>query len=335
VVPVDDTGAQTDDVPLRIFDSSGKTGYTYSVYVQDAWQIVPSVTINLGLRFDDIEAFTSDRQLSPRLSVVWTPTSATTVHAGYARYFTPPPLIFTSTRSVSKFDNTSAAVDHEVNDVIKPESAHYFDVGASQVILPGWKVGLDVYYKIADNLLDDGQFGAPVFITPFNYQRGYNYGVELTTTYTLGNFSAYGNLAAAQQWAKKITSAQALFSADDLAFIRQHFINTDHYQLITASAGVSYLFFNTTRLSVDMIAGSGLRRTVVHPNDASEPPYQQVNLGITHRFDLPAIGKMQARFDVINLLDNNYELRNGTGVGVFAKQFGPPRGFFGGLRKEF
>jgi outer membrane receptor protein involved in Fe transport len=335
MVPVDDTGAQTDDVPLRIFDSSGKTGYTYSVYVQDAWQIVPSVTINLGLRFDDIEAFTSDRQLSPRLSVVWTPTSATTVHAGYARYFTPPPLIFTSTRSFSKFDNTSAAVDHEVNDVIKPESAHYFDVGASQVILPGWKVGLDVYYKIADNLLDDGQFGAPVFITPFNYQRGYNYGVELTTTYTLGNFSAYGNLAAAQQWAKKITSAQALFSADDLAFIRQHFINTDHYQLITASAGMSYLFFNTTRLSVDMIAGSGLRRTVVHPNDASEPPYQQVNLGITHRFDLPAIGKMQARFDVINLLDNNYELRNGTGVGVFAKQFGPPRGFFGGLRKEF
>jgi hypothetical protein len=335
VVPVDATGAQIDDVPLRIFDSSGKTGYIYSVYLQDAWRIVPSVTINFGLRFDDLEAFTSDRQLSPRLSVVWTPTSATTVHAGYARYFTPPPLVFTTTRSFSKFDNTSAAADHTVNDVIKPETAHYFDVGASQVILPGWKVGLDVYYKIADNLLDDGQFGAPVFITPFNYQRGYSYGVELTTTYTAGNFSAYGNLAASQQWATKVTSAQALFLPEDLAFIREHFINTDHYQLITASAGLSYLFFNTTRLSVDMLAGSGLRRTVRHPNDASEPPYQQVNLGITHRFDLPAIGRMQARFDVINVLDNNYELRNGTGVGVFAKQFGPPRGFFGGLRKEF
>jgi outer membrane receptor protein involved in Fe transport len=335
VVPVDETGAQTDDTPLRLFDSSGKSGYTYSVYAQDAWRIVPSVTVNFGARFDDLEAFTSDRQLSPRLSVVWTPTPATTVHAGYARYFTPPPLVFTTTRTLSKFDGTSAAVDHRVNDVIKPETAHYFDVGASQQIVPGLKVGLDVYYKIADNLLDDGQFGAPVFLTPFNYQRGYNYGVELTTAYTAGNFSAYGNLAAAQQWAKKPSSAQPLFLPDDLAFLREHFINTDHTQLISASAGLSYLFWNTTRLSVDMLAGSGLRRTVRHPNDATVPPYEQVNLGLSHRFTLPAIGQMQARFDVINVLDNNYVIRNGTGVGVFARQFGPPRGFFGGLRKEF
>jgi outer membrane receptor protein involved in Fe transport len=335
VVPVDDTGAQTSDVPLRIFDSTGTTGYTTGLYIQDAWRIVPSVTINAGLRFDDIEAFTGDRQLSPRLSVVWTPTSATTVHAGYARYFTPPPLVFTTTNSFSKFDGTSAAVDHSVNNTIKPESAHYFDAGITQEIVRGWKVGLDGYYKIAENLLDDGQFGAPVFVTPFNYQWGYNYGGELTTTYTLGSFSTYGNLAIGQQWGKKINSAQALFSADDQAYIRQHFINTDHYQLVTISAGLSYLFWNTTRASVDLLAGSGLRRTVHHPNDASESPYQQVNLGLSHRFTLPAIGQMQARFDVINLLDNNYELRNGTGVGVFAKQFGPPRGFFGGLRKEF
>ena len=335
VVPVDDTGAQTSDVPLRIFDSTGKTGYTTGLYVQDAWRIVPTVTINAGLRFDDLEALTSDRQLSPRLSVVWTPTSATTVHAGYARYFTPPPLVFTTTESISKFDSTSAAVDHSVNNTIKPETAHYFDAGVTQEIVKGWKVGLDGYYKIAENLLDDGQFGAPVFATPFNYQWGYNYGGELTTTYTLGGFSSYGNLAIGQQWGKKINSAQALFSADDLAYIRQHYINTDHSQLVTISAGLSYLFWNTTRVSVDYIHGSGLRRTVVHPNDASEPPYDQVNLGLSHRFTLPAIGQMQARFDIINLLDSNYELRDGTGVGVFAKQFGSPRGFFGGLRKEF
>jgi outer membrane receptor protein involved in Fe transport len=44
---------------------------------------------------------------------------------------------------------------------------------------------------------------------------------------------------------------------------------------------------------------------------------------------------MEARFDVINLLGQDYVLRNGTGVGIFATQFGPPRGFFGGLKKEF
>jgi hypothetical protein len=30
------------------------------------------------------------------------------------------------------------------------------------------------------------------------------------------------------------------------------------------------------------------------------------------------------RFDVVNLLDQVYELRDGTGIGVVAPQFGPP-----------
>ena len=97
---------------------------------------------------------------------------------------------------------------------------------------------------------------------------------------------------------------------------------------------MSFLWRNT-RASVDMISGSGLRRSVRHPNDSTNPAYQQVNVGLTHGFALPIIGALQARFDVINVLGNNYVLRDGTGVGVFAKQFGPPRGFFGGLKKLF
>jgi len=327
-------GAPTSDVPLRIFDSTGKTGFTYSVYVQDEWKVVPTVTINGGLRFDDIEAFSSEWQLSPRFSVVWTPPTGTTVHVGYARYFTPPPLVFTSTRSLSRFNNTTAAVDTSSNDTIKAERAHYVDAGILQQVLPGLKVGVDAYYKQAKKLLDDGQFGSPVFLTPFNYNTAFNWGVEGSVTYTVGGFSAYGNLAAAKQKAKEIVSAQALFSADDLAYIQQHYIDTDHVQLITISAGLSYLW-HQTRLSADLITGSGLRRTVNHPNDATNPPYEQVNVGLTQGFTLPAIGKMQARFDVINVFDRTYVLRDGTGVGVFAKQFGPPREFFGGLRKEF
>jgi len=134
--------------------------------------------------------------------------------------------------------------------------------------------------------------------------------------------------------AKGIVSAQALFSPDDLAYIHEHYIVTDHSQLITASAGLSYQW-RGTRFSLDFLAGSGLRRTVQHPNDATNPPYQQLDLGVSHRFDLPGIGKLQARFDVINVLGQDYVLRDGTGVGIFAKQFGPPRGFFGGLKKEF
>ena len=159
-------------------------------------------------------------------------------------------------------------------------------------------------------------------------------GVELSASYVVGGFSAYGNLAAAQQWGKRIETAQSLFTADDLAYIHEHYIHTDHYQLITASAGAAYLW-RQTRLSMDFLAGSGLRRTVVHPNDSSVRPYQTANVGIQQGFTLPAIGKMSARFDIVNLWDEQYEIRSGTGLGVFAPQFGPRRAFYGGLQKEF
>jgi outer membrane receptor protein involved in Fe transport len=307
-----------------------------SLSIQDAWRILPTVTINGGLRFDYFDGLRTEWQPSPRLNVVWMATPTTTVHAGYARYFTPPPLVFTSSASLNRPVGTTAEAEVTKNTVIRSERAHYFDAGIIQQILPGLKVGLDLYYKKAEHLLDDGQFGAPVFNTPFNYKWGYNYGVELSTSYVNGGFSAYGNLAAAEQWAKRIETAQSLFSADDLAFSYNHYIHTDHHQLITASAGAAYLLALTnTRFTLDFLAGSGLRRSVVHPNDTSVPPYQQANIGIQQGFTLPAIGKMTARFDVINLWDEKYKLRDGTGLGVFAAQFGPRRAFYGGLQTEF
>ena len=333
VLPAVD-GVPTSDQPFKIFDSRGKTGYTYSVYLQDAWRILPTVTINGGLRLDGLEAFTSEWQLSPRLNVVWEATPTTTIHAGYARYFTPPRQEFVATGSVARFANTTAEASVPVNAPVRAERAHYIDAGVTQQILPGLKVGLDAYYKQSLYHLDEGQFGAPTFLTPFNYHHATNIGIELTTSYTAGGFSAYGNLAAAQQVAKGIVSAQALFDAEDLAYIHQHYIVTDHSQLITASAGLSYLW-RQTRVSLDLLVGSGLRRTVRYPNDATNPPYQQLDFGIAQRFTLPAIGAMEARFDVINVLGQNYVLRDGTGVGIFARQFGPPRGFFAGVKKEF
>jgi outer membrane receptor protein involved in Fe transport len=324
------------DTPFNIFDSNGKSAYSYSIYGQDAWRILPTVTVNGGVRFDYYDGFRQEWQFSPRLNAVWMATPTTTVHAGYARYFTPPPLVFTSGTTFSKFVGTTAEAATTKNTVIKAERANYLDAGVIQQILPGLKVGLDLYYKQAEHQLDDGQFGAPVFLTPFNYKSGYNYGLEFTTTYVVGGFSAYGNIAGARQMAKRIETAQALFLAEDLAFIQNHYIRTDHSQTITASAGASYRWAGPgTRFSLDFLAGSGLRRTVKHVNDSSVPPYQTANLGIAQPFTLPGIGKMEARFDIFNLWDEQYKIRDGTGLGVFAPQFGPRRAFYGGLKKEF
>jgi TonB dependent receptor/Carboxypeptidase regulatory-like domain/TonB-dependent Receptor Plug Domain len=324
------------DTPFNIFDSQGKTAYSYSLYAQDAWKVFRTVTINGGGRFDYYAGFRDEWQISPRLNAVWMATPTTTIHAGYARYFTPPPLVFTQSSTLNKFVGTTAEPATFKNTTIKAERANYLDAGVTQQIVPGLKVGLDLYYKQAEHQLDDGQFGAPVFVTPFNYKQGYNYGIELSATYVVGDFSAYGNLAAARQIATRVETAQALFSQEDLAFIQNHYIHTDHDQLITASAGASYRWMPLgTLTSFDFLDGSGLRRTVHHPNDATVKPYQTANVGIAQPFTLPGIGKMEARFDVFNLWDEQYVIRNGTGVGVFAKQFGPRRAFYGGLKKEF
>jgi outer membrane receptor protein involved in Fe transport len=322
--------------PTSIVSDAEKTGWTYSAYLQDEWKILPTVTLNYGGRFDVVNGYTEGNQISPRINAVWQATPSTTVHAGYASYFTPPPLELVANQSLARFANTSAAPAVTTNSPIKNEHAQYLDVGVSQDILPGLTVGLDLYYKYSRNLLDEGQFGAPVILTPFNYNVGYNKGVELTTTYRQGNFTYYGNLAIAQQKAEGINSAQFSFVPDDLAYAAGHLINTDHSQRMTASAGISYLW-DGTRYSADIVAGTGVRTT--NPgdniNEGTVPSYEQVNLGISHQFESLLGGPTTVRLDVINLLDEEYVLRSNTGIGAFASQYAERRAFFAGVSRSF
>ena len=198
-------GVQAIDQPISIFDSGSKTGWLYSYYLQDEWKIFPTLTANFGVRFDQFAEFVSERQLSPRANVVWQPTDTTTFTAGYSRYFVPPPFELVAQPSIGLFANTTAAPAITQDNVAKAERDHYFDVGGTQIILPGLKAGVDAYYKIASNLLDEGQFGVPIILTPFNYQKGLLKGIEFLLTYDVENWSFYGNFAASQSLGKNIT----------------------------------------------------------------------------------------------------------------------------------
>ena len=81
-----------------------------------------------------------------------------------------------------------------------------------------------------------------------------------------------------------------------------------------------------------MIFGSGLRNG--DHNSTHLPAYYQINTGISHEFVLPRWKPFTLRFDVVNILDQVYELRDGTGIGVFAPQFGPRRTYLMGLSQK-
>ncbi len=65
------------------------------------------------------------------------------------------------------------------------------------------------------------------------------------------------------------------------------------------------------------------------------PSYEQVNLGISHRFASAPGGPVTVRLDLINVLDEVYLIRSQAGVGVFAPAFGSRRTVFAGVSKEF
>jgi outer membrane receptor protein involved in Fe transport len=322
---------QTSDIPLAIPDDSTKHAWSYGLYVQDEWKLTPGLTLNYGLRFDQFHAFEAEDQVSPRANLVWAPTDETTVHAGYARYFSPPPIELVAAADIALFDNTTAAASH-TDDPPKAERADYYDIGINQKIGDALAMGLDGYFKASRNLLDEGQFGAPIILTPFNYRSGRQYGVEFTATYDRGPFSSYINAAYARAAGKAIISSQFQFSADELAYIANNFIPLDHQQIVSVSAGASYKWDGFV-FSTDLIYGSGLRRDGATPNGEHLPDYAQVNAGLSRTFTIDGAGGFTARFDIINLFDKVYEIRDGTGVGVGAPQFGPRRGFFVGLEK--
>lgn len=181
------------------------------------------------------------------------------------------------------------------------------------------------------NLVDEGQFGAPIILTPFNYRTGRQYGVEFTGTYDDGGpLSAYLNAAYERAVGRDIVSSQFQFSPKELAFIATHFIPLDHQQLVSASAGASYSW-REIRFSADLLYGSGLRREGTTPNGDHLPGYAQINFGMSRSFDLWSGKPTSFRFDVTNVFDETYEIRDGTGIGVGAPQFGPRRGVFFGV----
>ena len=304
--------------------------------MQDEWRILPTVTINGGLRFDGVAEFTNETQISPRINVVWKPTDTTTLNAGYARYFVPPPFELVSPATVVQFVGTTAAPEITQNDPVKAERSNYFDVGISQIVMRGLTVGVDGYYKISNNLIDEGQFGAPIILTAFNYAHGRQEGVQATASYDRGPWSIYANVAWSRALGKDITSAQFNFGADELAFIANNFIHLDHDQTWDGSAGVAYTLNRTsdhpTLFSVDALVQSGLRAsTPTIPNGIALPTYGVVNMSIVQK--LPT--KTELRLDVLNLGDATYQIRNGTGVGVGAPQYGIRRTILAGITQRF
>ena len=318
--------------PVTFYDNRSKLGVNAGGYAQDEIALTPTLTLNAGLRFDQLFQYVTTNQLSPRLALIWHPNPLTTLHVGYARYFTPPAQSEAAGSNNALANGTTLQAGVPLDSPVQPERSHYFDVGADGTILPGLTLGTDLYLKLATNYIDDGEFGEARVVTQLNYARAYSEGAEFKAKYTQGSFTAYGNVSTSRAKVSGPDSNQYLLDAAEFAYIASHYIFADDVQLLTASAGVSYSL-DATLLTANLICGSGLRSGFA--NLGHVPAYTQVNLGIAHDFRIGADPRpLTVRFDIVNAFDTIYQLRDGSGIGVDAPQYGPRRGFYVGLSKR-
>jgi outer membrane receptor protein involved in Fe transport len=344
VFPVDPSGNPT-GAAFKLADAETLHGLFEGVYLQDEWKLTQRLTVNFGARADEFDSsFDTEGQVSPRLNLIYQPTDSTTLHAGYARYFTPPPVENVPGSTVQQFEGTSNQSAVTLDDPVRAERSNYFDAGITQKFGPGLQLGLDGYYKRAVNQLDDGLFGQTLILSAFNYARGEIYGLELSGSYSKGGFTTYLNLAHSVARGEDWSSAEFLFDPADLAYVKNHWIFLDHDQVLSGSFGADYVWRRSrgdTRVYVDTLYGTGLRTDATAPdgsnipNGGTVPAYYSVSIGGEQSFKLGHHRFWKLRLDIVNITDNSYELRNGTGVGVNAAQYGARRGFFGSASYSF
>ena len=318
--------------PVLVVDDSADGARLAGVYAQDEWHPTDALTVNFGARYDRYDGLMREEQLSPRLGLVWEIGPRLSLHAGYADYFTPPPTEKIRVESLSLYTGTTAAPPSTGNTPVHSERSRYWDVGVLGHLSPAVTLGVDGYFRTVRFLGDEGQFGPAVIFAPFNYADGRIWGVELTTGWHVDANSSYLNVAYGSARGRDIVSGQYNFSPDELAAIATRYIPLDHDQTWTVSGGVARAIRGTT-ISLDGLFGSGLRRGYLNADHL--PSYLTLNLAVRRTLDVPGLGPIEASVSMLNLLDRIYELRDGSGVGVGAPQWGARRTIYVGLGRHF
>ena len=209
-------------------------------------------------------------------------------------------------------------------------------------------LGLDTYYKQSHNLIDEGQFGAPIILTPFNYRYGKQYGVEFTAQLHgrhlhrlseprgaerqgQGHRLGAVQLRARRIWPTSPTTTSIWITSSSTPPPAASSYRLERHALQRRLPG---------RLGPARRSGPAARRDDRlrrdrHSERRAPALLHAGQLRLEPRVPTStAPGRSRRGLTSSTCFDKDYEIRNGTGVGVGAPQFGPRRGFFFGLSKS-
>ena len=339
VMPVDATGAVTgrrSTSPTTTRCSAG----TSATYVQDEWKLTNQLTLNPGLRFDQLYQFVDANQFSPRAALVYKPFDGTTFHAGYARYFTPPYQAQATQSNIALFDQHDQSAGRAVRRSgqaralalfrrrHRPDRAARPRYGDRRLLQDG--EGHDRRRPVRPGGGPDAvQLGARLQRRRANSSSN----TRTATSTPMRNF-AYNITRAIDRGVEPVSLRHG-----DYNYLLNHYHYTDDMQRMTGSAGVSYRWDDTLftrqhdlrqRAALPAICptASCPIRCTPRPMRWSIPASRTTSNG------RPTSSRLTVRFDVVNLFDQVYELRDGSGIGVFAPQYGARRGYYVGISQK-
>ncbi len=252
--------------------------------------------LNYGLRGDDLNSYRNEKQLVPRINLVWLPIPGHDPARRLRPLLQPAALRAGGHRDGVQFQNTTGASAADPGHHPVRRAAELLRRGrrSRRLLDRRLTLGVDVFYRKSHNLIDEGQFGAPIILTPFNYANGLIFGQEFTANYVHGPLAAYANFT--YRGPRGRTSLQPVHLRSRRPGLhRSNYIYLDHDQTYTASAGASYLIRD------GLIGGTaaGLRRplrlgcaatglpTAPRPQRGARADYLTVNLTAAHHFTCP------------------------------------------------
>jgi hypothetical protein len=165
----------SEDPPAFNF-RSGVMGGQASLYAQDRISLTPNLTTEFGLRYDYFDLTDTFTQVSPRFSVAYhVPSSRTTLHFAYNRFFSPPQLEYVQ---LANFFGQFAPEPGDRVGRVKPYRQNYYELGVSQEVHP--KVSLDVtgFYHTGDTPFEYREISISRLFLPINSSEARSYGVQ-------------------------------------------------------------------------------------------------------------------------------------------------------------